>query len=71
MKSEMDVVSMDERQRYAWLQANRLTLIVVGGVWIGLIVKDLVRGHTPYFMIAMVPVFALIRFVLYRYFIRT
>jgi hypothetical protein len=70
MKNEMDMMSMDERQRYAWLRANRLTLILVGIVWIGLIARDLIRGGTPYFMIAMVPVFALIRFMLYRYFIK-
>lgn len=70
MKNEMDMMSMDERQRYAWLRANRLTLILVGIVWIGLIARDLIRGGTPYFMIVMVPVFALVRFILYRYFIR-
>lgn len=71
MKNEMDIMSMDERQRYSWLQANRLTLFLVGAVWIGLIVRELIRGGTPYFMIGMVPVFAGIRFLLYRYFIRT
>ena len=71
MKNEMDIMSMDERQRYSWLQANRITLFCVGVVWIGLIVCELIRGGTPYFMIAMVPVLAGVRLLLYRYFIRT
>jgi hypothetical protein len=70
MKNEMDVMEMDERQRHAWLRANRLTLITVGVVWIGLIVRELLRGDTPYFMLAMIPVFALLRYLLYRRFVR-
>ena len=30
MKTEMDAMGMDERQRTCWLLANRLTLIAVG-----------------------------------------
>jgi predicted anti-sigma-YlaC factor YlaD len=69
MKNEMDIVDMDERQRLAWLRANRLTLICVGIVWIGMIVRELLSGGAPYFMIVMVPVFALLRFLLYRRFV--
>ena len=70
MKSEMDALGMDERQKLAWLRANRVTLICVGAVWIGIVVAELARGRTPYFMIAMVPAFALIRFLSYRLFVR-
>lgn len=66
MKNEMDVMKMDERLEYAWLRANRATLMIVGGVWIGIIVWELVQERTPYFMILMVPVFAAIRFAFYR-----
>jgi len=69
MKNEMDVMDMDERQRSAWLRANRLTLICVGVVWIGMIVRELLSGGAPYFMIAMLPVFALLRYLLYRRFV--
>lgn len=68
MKNEMDVMKMDERQRFAWLRANRLTLFSVGLVWIGMILRDLLRGETPYFMTAMIPLFALLRYLLYRRF---
>jgi len=66
MKSEMDVMKMDERLENAWLRANRATLMIVGLVWIGVIVWEFVQDRTPYFMIVMVPVFALIRFAFYR-----
>lgn len=65
MKTEMDVMRMDERQRLCWLLANRLTLMVVGVVWIGMIALEIVNNRMPYFLIAMVPVFALIRFLTY------
>jgi hypothetical protein len=67
MKSEMDVLGMDERQRLFWLLANRATLFVVGLVWIGMIVWQLTRGHTDWFLIAMVPLFALVRWGVYLY----
>jgi bacteriorhodopsin len=62
MKTEMDVLKMDERQRLYWLMANRVTLIIVGVVWIGMIGYELLQNRIPYFMIAMIPVFAAIRF---------
>ena len=70
MKSEMDVLNMDERQRLAWLRANRITLICVGIVWIGIITWEFLQQRTPYFMIVMVPVFAIIRYVSYLKFVR-
>jgi hypothetical protein len=70
MVTEMDAMNMDERQRYAWLRANRTTLIVVGMTWLGMIGWELSNGRTPVFLIAMVPIFALVRFVLYRHFQR-
>ena len=69
MKSEMDVLSMDERQRLSWLRANRVTLMFVGLVWLGLIAWELSSGKTPWFLIAMVPVFGLFRFATYKYFL--
>ena len=70
MKSEMDVMKLDERQRGAWLLANRATLFVVGAVWIGMIVEQMLAGRPSFFMLAMVPVFALVRFAFYRYYAR-
>jgi len=65
MKSEMDALSMDERQRHAWLLANRVTLMIVGLIWIGMIVYEFSRDKTPLFLIIMVPAFALVRFLSY------
>ncbi len=70
MKSEMDVLNMDERQRFAWLRANRITLICAGIVWIGIITWEFLQQRTPYFMIVMVPVFAILRYVSYLKFVR-
>jgi len=71
MRTEMDAMRMDERQRLAWLLANRATLMVVGLTWIALIVRELLQDRVPLFLIVMVPVFALIRFGCYRYYVRT
>ena len=70
MTNEMDVMQMDERQRKAWLLANRATLFIVGAVWIGMIVWELGHQRVPYFLTAMVPAFALIRLAFYRRYIR-
>ncbi len=67
MKSEMDLMRMDERQRLHWLRANRATLMVVGVVWLLMIAFELSEGRTPGFLIVMVPVFAVIRFGFYYY----
>ena len=71
MKTEMDAMNMDERQRFAWLQANRLTLILVGITWLGMIGWEVAQQRSPWFLIAMVPVFAALRFGVYRYYART
>ena len=68
MISEMDLLRMDERQRLAWLMANRGALIAVGVTWIGLIVWELAHGRMPLFLIAMVPVFAMLRAGLFFYY---
>jgi len=68
MATEMDVVRMDERQRLSWLRANRATLMLVGLTWLGIIGYELSRDRIPTFLIAMVPVFALARFLIYRYY---
>ena len=70
MKTEMDVMNLDERQRTAWLQANRWTLILVGLTWLGMIGWEVAQKRTPTFLIAMVPVFALLRFGIFRYYSR-
>ena len=65
MKTEMDLMRMDERQRSAWLLANRATLMVVGLTWLGMIAWELAHRRTPLFLLAMVPAFALLRLLLY------
>ena len=71
VKSEMDILNMDERLKLAWLRANRITLICVGIAWIGIITWEFLQQRTPYFMIAMVPVFAIIRYITYLKIVRT
>jgi hypothetical protein len=68
MTNEMDLLRMDERQRLAWLMANRGTLMAVGAAWIGLIAWELAHGRSPLFLIGMVPLFALLRAGLYLYY---
>jgi len=70
MATEMDVMRMDERQREAWLRANRLTLILAGLVWLGMIGWNLAHRTTPWFLILMVPVFGIVRFASYRTYLR-
>lgn len=70
MATEMDVMRMDERQRDAWLRANRLTLMAVGLVWLGMIGWELAHQTTPWFLILMVPVFGIFRFASYRIYLR-
>ena len=70
MKSEMDMLKMDERQRLAWLLANRATLMIVGVIWLGMIGWHLLQHRTPWFLIIMVPVFGLVRFSVYLYYAR-
>jgi hypothetical protein len=70
LKTEMDAMNFDERQRFCWLAANRVTPVIVELVWIGLIARDIINHETPWFMIAMVPVFAFIRFAAYRIYLR-
>lgn len=66
MKNEMDILGMDERARRSWLMANRLTLMLVGVTWLGMIGVELYHGRTHWFMIVMVPVFAAFRFMAYK-----
>ena len=47
MKNEMDILSMDERQRICWLLANRLTLFIVGLTWVGWTIYRLIQGKCP------------------------
>ena len=70
MKSEMDLMRMDERQRLHWFRANRATLMVVGVVWLLMIAFELSEGRTPGFLLVMVPIFAGIRFGFFYYFAR-
>jgi len=70
VKSEMDVMDMDERQREGWLKANRATLMIVGLIWIGMIVHEFVQGRRPVFLLVALPLIALLRFALYRYYTR-
>ena len=68
MKTEMDLLDMDERERLRRLHANRATLILVGVCRLGMIAFELPRRHTPWFLVAMVPVFAATRFGLFAYY---
>ena len=70
MKNEMDSMRMDEHQRLCWLKANRVLVFIVGAVWIGMIAKELITGRVPVFMIVMVPVLALTRLVIYKFYVR-
>lgn len=70
MKSEMDLMRMDERQRFHWLEANRATLMVVGVIWLLMIAFELTEGRTPGFLLIMVPVFAGLRFGFYYFYAR-
>ena len=63
MKTEMDTLGLDERQRVCWLYANRALIFVVGIVWLGMIGWEVWHQRPPIFMIIMIPVFALIRFM--------
>ena len=58
MKTEMDLMKMDERQRLYWLMANRVALMIVFLVCLGIIIYVTVHNNIiPYFLIIMVPVF--------------
>ena len=70
MATEMDLLKMDERERNAWLLANRTTLMLVGLVWIGMILWEASKGRVPLFLIVMVPVFGWVRWALYRRHVR-
>jgi len=71
MSTEMDLLRMDERQREAWLMANRATVIAVGLTWLGMIVWELAHDRLPLFLVAMVPAFALFRAAAYLAYLRT
>lgn len=70
MKDEMDILKMSAPDRICRLRANRITLMIVGLIWIGMILHQLFSGTVPGFLIAMVPVFALIRLGMYAYYKR-
>jgi hypothetical protein len=70
MKSEMDLMRMDERQQFHWLRANRATLMVVGVVWFLMIAFEISEDRTPGFLLVMVPIFAGIRFGFFYYYAR-
>lgn len=64
-------MNMDERQKLYWLMANRVTLMIVGLVWIGMIVYEAAQNRDiPYFLIILVPIFALMRLAAYKYYAR-
>ncbi|GEM_PF-1098466 len=70
MKNEMQIMRLDERQEICWLFANRLTLITLGLVWIGIIAYEFIRGRVPYFFIAMVSVIAFVRLIGFYFYSR-
>ncbi len=70
MTTEMDVLHMNEWQRVAWLRANRALLMTVGMIWLGMIGWEIAHGRVPWFLIAMVPAFALLRVGFYLWYMR-
>jgi hypothetical protein len=70
MRSEMDLMRMDERQQFHWLRANRATLMVVGVIWFLMIAFEISEERTPGFLLVMVPIFAGIRFGFFYYYAR-
>ncbi len=70
MRTEMDVMRMDERQRLHWLKANRATLMTVGVVWLLAIGWEFLEGRTPRLLISMVPIFAAVRLAFYWFYAR-
>lgn len=66
MKDRIGNQQRNEHRHLAWLRANRATLIVVGLCWLGMIGWELVQHRTPVFLIAMVPVFALVRLAFFH-----
>lgn len=70
MKTEMDALRMSEEERRWWLEANRVTLMVVGLVWLGMVGYRLWQGEAAGFLIAMVPAFAMVRLLAYQHFKR-
>jgi hypothetical protein len=70
MRTEMDILRMDERQKLHWLEANRATLMVVGVVWLLMIAFEFSEGRDAWFLVAMVPIFAAVRLGFYLYYAR-
>jgi hypothetical protein len=70
MANEMDLMGMDDRQREAWLRANRVTLFAVGLTWLGMIGWEIAHSRAPLFLSVMVPVFAALRYFAYRHYSR-
>lgn len=70
MKSEMDLLRMDERQRLCWLMANRAVLFIVGVLWLLIIGWYLWHGHSPWVMIVLVPILAFVRLGFYQFYVR-
>ena len=68
VKNEMDLLRMDERQRLCWLRANRVVLLTVGVIWIGMITWELLQQKTPWFLIVMVPILAILRLAVYKHY---
>jgi hypothetical protein len=66
----MDLMKLDEGQRLAWLRANRVTLILVGFIWLGMIGWELWQGRRPIFLAAALPVIAGFRWLAFRYYQR-
>jgi len=57
-------------EQLAWLQADRLTLLLFAVVWVGMIVASLLLDRTPWFLLAMLALLALVRYVAFHYFHR-
>lgn len=70
MKDEMNAMKMDERQRLCWYKANRALIFFIFIIWVFMIASEFNNGRIPYFLLIMIPVFALARFVFYKIYAR-
>jgi hypothetical protein len=60
MKNKPDAMRIDSRRRNALLLANRVMLVIIGIVWIGMVVYRLAVGEYWKFLVSAVPMIALV-----------
>ncbi|UCG52693.1 MAG: hypothetical protein JSW58_03860 [Candidatus Latescibacterota bacterium] len=70
MKNEPDKMRIDSPRLHALLLANRVTLVIIGIVWIGMIIYRLAGGEYWRFLASTVPMIILIWHGTYLFFKR-